>query len=110
MSRPKQPIVSIAFRKHIRQKQPAAPILAADIGGTKTNIALYRLDENGLHQLSSEKRYLSKDYHSLTDIIHDFTGGEETPTSFRPGGRRAVRRERKKNNPPPRAEDHEEGP
>src|SRR5258708_14958164 len=42
----------------------------------KTNIALYRLDENGLHQLSSEKRYLSKDYHSLTDIIHDFTGGK----------------------------------
>src|SRR5258708_4671518 len=72
----KQPIVSIAFRKDIQQKQTAATILAADIGGTKTNIALYRLDENGLHQLSSEKRYLSKDYHSLTDIIHDFTGGK----------------------------------
>lgn len=71
----KQPHVPIAFRKDIQQAQTAATILAADIGGTKTNMALYRVNGDGL-QLSNEKRYVSKDYHSLTDIIHDFTGGK----------------------------------
>lgn len=71
----KQPVVSIAFRKNIQQVQTAATIVAADIGGTKTNTALYRFDGNDL-QLLNEKRYVSKDYHSLTDIIHDFTGGK----------------------------------
>src|SRR5258708_15976561 len=97
----KQPIVSIAFRKDIQQKQTAATILAADIGGTKTNIALYRLDENGLHQLSSEKRYLSKDYHSLTDIIHDFTGGEITPPMFSTGTRPPSNGKKQNDQPPP---------
>ena len=71
----KQPMVPIAFRKDIQQQQTPASILAADIGGTKTNVALYRLDANGLQRLN-EKRYPSKDYSSLTDIIHDFTGGK----------------------------------
>ena len=71
----KQPVVSIAFRKDIQQDQPPATILAADIGGTKVNIATYRLDGNGLEMLN-QKRYASKDYPSLTDIIHDFSGGK----------------------------------
>ncbi|HTI11115.1 MAG TPA: glucokinase [Puia sp.] len=71
----KQQIVPIAFRKNIQQAQTAATILAADIGGTKTNVALYRLNGNGL-ELQQAKRYVSKDYQSLTDIIHDFTGGK----------------------------------
>jgi glucokinase len=70
-----QPLVPIAFRKDIHQEQTPATILAADIGGTKTNIARYRLDGNGLEMLN-QKRYVSKDYPSLTDIIHDFSGGK----------------------------------
>ncbi|HEY4062539.1 MAG TPA: glucokinase [Puia sp.] len=70
-----QSVVPIAFRKDPQQEQTAATILAADIGGTKTNIALYRLDGKGLEMLN-ENRYVSKDYPSLTDIIHDFSGGK----------------------------------
>jgi glucokinase len=73
-----QPLVPIAFRKDIQQEQTPATILAADIGGTKTNIALYRLDGNGLEMLN-QKRYVSKDYPSLTDIIHDFLAGGKFP-------------------------------
>jgi len=69
-----QPIVPIAFAKDIRQDQPPATILAADIGGTKTNVALYRLEGSELKALS-EKRYVSKDHPSLIHIIRDFTAG-----------------------------------
>jgi glucokinase len=71
----KQPIVPIAFRRDIHETQPAATILAADIGGTKTNIANYRLDGNGLEMLN-QKRYLSKEHSSLTEIVHDFSAGK----------------------------------
>ncbi|MHA4808257.1 glucokinase [Flavitalea flava] len=78
----KQPIVPIAFSSNRQNKtqnggreNPAVTILAGDVGGTKTNMALYRCDEEGLKTLK-EKRYVSRDYPSLTDIIHDFTGQE----------------------------------
>lgn len=71
----KQPIVPIAFKRNIQQEEKPATILAGDVGGTKTNMALYKADSNGLTILN-EKRYVSKDYPSLTDIIHDFTGGK----------------------------------
>jgi glucokinase len=56
---------------------PAQPvtILAADIGGTKTNVALYESNDKGL-TIVKEQRYVSKDHPSLTDIIHDFSGGK----------------------------------
>ncbi len=67
--------VPIAFAKDVRQDQPPATILAADIGGTKTNVALYRLEDGELKALN-QKRYVSKDHPSLTDIIRDFTAGK----------------------------------
>jgi glucokinase len=70
-----QPLVSIAFKQEPGQLQKKITILAADIGGTKTNVALYRADGTGLNSLQ-QKRYVSKDHASLSDIIHDFTGGK----------------------------------
>lgn len=67
--------VPIAFAKDVRQEQPPSTILAADIGGTKTNVALYRLEGGELKALN-QKRYVSKDHPSLTDIIRDFTAGK----------------------------------
>src|SRR5260221_7076545 len=75
ISMAKQPIVPIAFKKGILQERTSATILAGDVGGTKTNMALYQTGANGLTILK-EKRYASRDYQSLTDIIHDFTGGK----------------------------------
>lgn len=71
----KQPIVPIAFKSANQQTGTPITVLAGDVGGTKTNMALYQVDAGGL-KIVKEKRYASKDYPSLTDIIHDFTGGK----------------------------------
>jgi glucokinase len=68
-----QPVIPIAYRNDPAQQRPPATILAADIGGTKTNIAIYRLDAKG-PELQEHKRYVSKDHSSLTEIVRDFTG------------------------------------
>jgi len=65
--------VPIAFKQEPGTLQKTITLLAADIGGTKTNIALYRADPNGLSSLQ-EKRYLSKDHSSFMEIVRDFTG------------------------------------
>ena len=67
-------MVPIAFKNKRAHGSEGANILAADIGGTKTNIALYRAEAEGLH-IVNEKRYVSKEHSSLSDIIHDFTKG-----------------------------------
>ena len=72
LSMAKPPIVPIAFNKEVGSEK-AVTILAGDTGGTKTNMALYRSDAQGLSVLK-EKKYASKDYHSLSDIILDFCG------------------------------------
>ena len=71
----KQPMVPVAFFKNAQDEKKPLNILAGDVGGTKTNMALYRADQEGL-SLLKEKRYVSKDYPSLTDIIHDFSGSD----------------------------------
>jgi glucokinase len=68
-----QPIVPIAFKTGALKNVSPATILAGDVGGTKVNMALYQAGADGL-KLLKEKRYVSRDYHSLTDIIRDFTG------------------------------------
>jgi len=68
------PSVPIAFRNEIKKGQESIQLLAADIGGTKTNIALCRADSEGVTILE-QKRYVSIDHPSLTDIVHDFTRG-----------------------------------
>lgn len=50
-------------------------ILAGDIGGTKTNLALYRIEEQGGLALLDEHRYVSHDYESLEVLIAKFIKG-----------------------------------
>ena len=69
------PLIPIAFKNEIRSGQKSVSILAADIGGTKVNIALYQADSSGL-VIVNQKRYVSKEHSSLADIIHDFSGGK----------------------------------
>ena len=68
-------LVPIAFKKDISKGQKTITILAADIGGTKVNMALYHADPDGLTRIS-EKRYASKDYSSLSAVIHEFSAGK----------------------------------
>jgi glucokinase len=66
-------MIPIAFKKDIEVAGPSATILAGDVGGTKTNMALYRSDTGSL-ELIKEKRYVSHDYPSLKEIVTDFCG------------------------------------
>lgn len=72
-----QLIVPIAFKRDLQRKGASSTVLAGDVGGTKTNMALYQVTRDSLKMLK-DKRYVSRDYHSLTDIIRDFCG-EDLP-------------------------------
>ena len=54
-------------------------ILAGDIGGTKTNLALFEIRDNMLHMLS-QKQFPSREYSSLTEIISAF---EEQSSAYK---------------------------
>jgi glucokinase len=72
---PTPPLVKLAFKhKKINSKKPIT-ILAGDVGGTKTNMAMYRADGNNITMLR-EAKYASLEYTSLTEIIVHFTGQE----------------------------------
>jgi glucokinase len=62
----------IAFKKNLADSEEDIVVLAGDIGGTKTNIALCRISENGVEKIK-EARYVSKDFRSLTQIIENFS-------------------------------------
>jgi glucokinase len=70
-------IIPIAFP---RQEAPeeGSLILAADIGGTKTDMAFFQV-KNGIPHLVEEKRYPSKEWASLEDIAKDFSHGTPMP-------------------------------
>ena len=71
----KKPLLPLAFVHGFKEKDPAVTILAGDVGGTKTNMALYRVSASGV-TLLREGRYASQEYTSLADIIINFTGKE----------------------------------
>jgi glucokinase len=66
-------MIPIAFKREAGSKMADVTVMAADVGGTKTNMALYRAGKDGL-EVQKEKKYASADYHSLREIIHDFSG------------------------------------
>jgi len=66
-------MIPIAFRNAPSPGQKTLTILAADIGGTKTNVALYQSGSNGL-TITRDQRYVSADHPSLNDIVRDFCG------------------------------------
>src|SRR5208283_4909445 len=50
-----------------------AVILAGDVGGTKTHLGLFRID-NGAPTLLREHRYVTHDFASLEDVCAHFLG------------------------------------
>jgi glucokinase len=72
---PNKPLIPLAFSKAASEIKKPVTILAGDVGGTKTNIALYRADEKGI-TLLREGKYVSQEYQSLLEIIVQFTGTE----------------------------------
>jgi glucokinase len=72
--------IPIAFKKDVEDKSYSITVLAGDVGGTKTNMALYRL-EKGEATILNQKRYPSKDFKSLDEVVHDFIG-DKRPDHF----------------------------
>jgi glucokinase len=59
-------------------------ILAGDIGGTKTNIGIFDVQQGGLTKVA-DKRYPSREHKGLEEIVADFlkiTGVKATSASF----------------------------
>jgi len=54
-------------------------LLAGDVGGTKTNLALFSHRDKGGLKLLRSKRYPSADFESLNVIVAKFLHGEEEP-------------------------------
>ena len=73
---PVKPLIPLAFtHDEHHPENKTVTIIAGDAGGTKTNMALFRADENGVTQLR-EGRYVSHEYNSLADIIIQFAANE----------------------------------
>src|SRR4051794_301751 len=70
---PDKSLLPLAFKHTDINSNKPITILAGDVGGTKTNLAIYRADASGL-TLLREARYASQEYTSLTEIIVHFTG------------------------------------
>ena len=68
-------LLPLAFQHPDFNSDKPITILAGDVGGTKTNMAMYRADVNGITKLR-EARYASQEYTSLTEIIIHFTSTE----------------------------------
>ncbi len=73
-------LIPIAFPQSEPPAEGAA-ILAADIGGTKTDMALFAA-RNGLPEIVRERRFSSQAYSSLADIVRDFINGDPIPERF----------------------------
>jgi glucokinase len=72
-----QLFLPIAFQ-HLATAPDNIIVLAGDIGGTKANMALFKVNGNGFTTLK-EQRYSSKNYHSFQEILNDFLAGQPTP-------------------------------
>ncbi|MCA6074253.1 glucokinase [Fulvivirga sedimenti] len=64
--------LSIAYPRQNSFKNPEKIVLAADIGGTKTNMALFRHTDLEFEELISHT-YPSSSFNSPTEIIDDFS-------------------------------------
>lgn len=71
-------LVPIAFKQTAFSQDENVIVLAGDIGGTKANMSLCKFTAQGM-EVVKEKRYVSKDHISFTDIISDFIEGLPNP-------------------------------
>ncbi len=61
----------LAFLKKNDLKKLSGNVLAADVGGTKTNLSLYQVIHGALQPLK-QKSYITKDHSSFQEIVEKF--------------------------------------
>lgn len=71
------PLIPIAFPKRTALPD-GSRLLAADVGGTKTDLARFVVRSGELF-LEKEAVFLSKNYGSLAEIVRDFSAGADLP-------------------------------
>jgi glucokinase len=54
-------------------------VLAGDVGGTKTNLAIYRFEQPRKATLDREETFPSREYPGLEEIVHEFLGRQREP-------------------------------
>jgi glucokinase len=54
-------------------------VLAGDIGGTKTALAVYRFEETRIARLEAQETFPSREYTGLEEIVHEFLGRRREP-------------------------------
>ncbi|HRN57288.1 MAG TPA: glucokinase, partial [Agriterribacter sp.] len=70
----------LPFRQH-KQVANGTVIFAGDIGATKTNLAMYRV-ENGQYHLLRDAKLVSKDYNNITELTGAFTKNTPRPDAI----------------------------
>jgi glucokinase len=71
--------IPIAFKDTDSPGRPL--VLAADLGGTKTNMALFQHQDNG-PQLIRQEHFPSASYSSMADIVRKFVGTDPMPNKI----------------------------
>src|SRR5680860_379757 len=61
----------LAFPKQKDLKELSGRVMAADVGGTKTNLSLYQMDDGALQPIK-QKSYITKDHSSFQEIVKKF--------------------------------------
>jgi glucokinase len=70
-------MISIAHQEFGWNGRPVK-VLAGDIGGTKTHLALYSFEDSSF-ELMHEKTYRSKIHKNFSEMVLDFVGGQDLP-------------------------------
>src|SRR5579862_1745751 len=78
MAAKNQPPVHLFFPRKNELGDKAITVLAGDVGGTKTNLAIFRVTKKSVSVLL-EKKYHSSKYPSCIDIIEQFIKEENLP-------------------------------
>ena len=73
-------MLPLLFRDPNKTKDGEMIVLAGDVGGTKTNLALYKVTKENTLVLK-EGNYKSQDYKSITEITSDFLEDQPQPAA-----------------------------
>ena len=73
-------MLPLLFSNSSNNKAGDFVVLAGDVGATKTNLALYRMNEDGATALK-EGNYKSQQYKSITEITDDFLKSQPHPVA-----------------------------
>ena len=68
-----QSLVSLAFGNNKNTAPKNGVVLAGDVGGTKTNLALIQIEE-GRFKTLSEQTFSTQKHNSFFDMVHEFQG------------------------------------